>query len=940
MLPTVRNKLMASVNEAVTDEQLLTYFSTNPQPTDEQIHQLAADHGLTPDQLEDQIYRLFGKALSEIRQQEASITVTAAVELAAEDNVPTRTVLMKAGGVGELRKLPANKALTLIRKAAGELSKERKAAGKTYKIDKEALTQWISDNCASGKSKAPTKDEKPAAEPKAPAGKKKLGPDGKPLTSPPAEEDDADDDRDDRPAGKSPTRSKAIVRPVSKERSDELDAMKPADAKALAVECERILKTTGNKKSDQFRKQKARGELKYLLENHADKLSSKAPAKSPKAKELPPSQKFADGQEHSKRVTIGKDGNLSVGNTKLVEKGQGFVLHWKDGKDEEKVDVKSLADVTKVGNGLKKDWDEWVKQYKAGDVTAQQLKQVKEGYEEYVALLGKAKLAFGGAKKSDLADGDKPAQDPKERLKDVQEQLRKNGPRRADGPAPLSDAARKRLEAERDALTKQAKPATPVEDHAKQVKAANEGIQDLNNRLQGVERTPELKEQLNTLGKLLRSKIATNVGKALAIIESLKKAHPAKQPPRGESHEDDENGPASGSSAGKGAKPVTPPAQKGPKGAGKLAKDMDATEVLEHMRDSDDPKVKEAVTKLDAANKLLTQLNQPGQSPANRKRHSDLLKQVDEVVRGLRQRISKEQEPAKPAGHAPWSEESKAILKEAGASTDPKVKSILKELNDHREVDADSNSGDKSKVLLSKLKTALMAAKPGTGKMPKPTPPKEKAPEPERERKAMPHDMRTDKNSESIKPAKSDTPEGAELTRLIGLMEERLKEAAEKPGRYQDFQVKKMKEKLAEMKEQKEGKPDAGSTPASKPGHYPERDSLEKEIKDFKPKDARDERDLQEMKRRLDLLNKDSAGVGEASSIPPQKFKEGMNEEAKQVRKLFNGIDKPSAELKDALQKYSTYSKRKPLDVPMHQRLMRRTLNTVKRLIQEQKEGK
>jgi hypothetical protein len=78
--------------------------------------------------------------------------------LAGGDTIPIRTILTKAGGVNTLRDLPFNKALTLIRKAASDLSTERKKAGKIWQVDMQDLTQWAKDNCT-GKGKPAAKDK-------------------------------------------------------------------------------------------------------------------------------------------------------------------------------------------------------------------------------------------------------------------------------------------------------------------------------------------------------------------------------------------------------------------------------------------------------------------------------------------------------------------------------------------------------------------------------------------------------------------------------------------------------------------------------------------------------------------------------------------------------------------------------------------------------------
>lgn len=546
---SIRNRLLAAVDEAqISDKALLEYFTANPQPTDDQIHQLAADNKLTPDQLEDRIYQLFGKALSEIRKQEAAITVTAALELAGDDDtVPMRTVLMKAGGVGELRKLPANKALTLIRKAASDLSKDRKAAGKTYKIDKDSLTKWIDDNCAAPKSRA-----KPAAKPAA----KKEAPAKKPAAKKPAAKEDESvpedidgmndhevyealknepkfakaiekckeayalydeirevsprtkqDDEDlrdieraieqttlkmrqhlkaqgaSKPAAKPAAKEDAPVgrldnvngkglRPGTKELLTKLNGASDEEKADLAELYDKAISTKGPRKVQAFdnytkalstivgkklsseegreligvvsehlgkdasedkpAKQKPAAKPASKVDNEdlsptdvgklddldqlreiqrtgmtdqadaaarriADLEEQVKPAKGKKAvdpKDLPPSSRFATGNRTSKQIKRNADGHLSVGNSTLVPKGDGFVLTWDNGTDKEKIPVKSKADLDKLSTTLKGDWDDWVAQYKAGDVSASDLRAAKDSYEEYVALLLKAKEHF------------------------------------------------------------------------------------------------------------------------------------------------------------------------------------------------------------------------------------------------------------------------------------------------------------------------------------------------------------------------------------------------------------------------------------------------------------------------------------------------------------------------------------------------------------------
>lgn len=427
----LRRRLLAAVNATeVSDDQIVSFFTANPQPTDDQIHQLAADHGLTPDELEDSIYRLFGKALADLRSQEASLTVTAAVELAAGETVPMRTVLLRAGGVGELRKLPANKALTLIRKAAGELSKERKAAGKTYQIDKEQLTTWIDENCA-GKAAKPAA-EKPAAKPVAKKTAPKKAEKPKPTAGTKRPTDMSQDEVLDY--FRNDPEMKDAVRKLDEanKRLLELNApgQSPARAKANGKLHSQLLKGVDEEVS------KLRSRIAQDQQGTETKDNSKptSTGKKPAVDES-----FADGEKHSKRVKIDKDGNLSVGKTKLIEKGKGFVLHWKDGDDEEQINVKSAADINKVGKNLQKDWAEWVKQHKAGDVTAKELKQVKEGYEEYVALLAKAQQAFAGASKRDL--GNEPPAKPKPKADPVTQQQQQFQQEAPATPAPAAAPA-------------------------------------------------------------------------------------------------------------------------------------------------------------------------------------------------------------------------------------------------------------------------------------------------------------------------------------------------------------------------------------------------------------------------------------------------------------------------------------------------------------------
>lgn len=76
-MTNLRNRLQLKLNlltaaesdgtqelQEISDKAIIDLFTVNSSPEDDQIHQLAADHGLTPDEFENRIYRLFHEVLN------------------------------------------------------------------------------------------------------------------------------------------------------------------------------------------------------------------------------------------------------------------------------------------------------------------------------------------------------------------------------------------------------------------------------------------------------------------------------------------------------------------------------------------------------------------------------------------------------------------------------------------------------------------------------------------------------------------------------------------------------------------------------------------------------------------------------------------------------------------------------------------------------------
>lgn len=278
------------------------------------------------------------------------------IETAAGDNISLRTILIKAGGVKDLRGMAGAKAMTAIRKAASDLQAERKKNGKPNKVDRSEMTQWVKDNCSAKGSAT------------APKGKEAKG-------------------------GGTDDKRIAQIKQALQKVSDDVKAGKTLSENRIISQS------------------KLRAELKQL--------QSKTPAK-PASKKTDDIEDFTDGKAHETLVKRDKDGKLSVGSTKLAKKADGTLhLHWKNGDEVDEYSIKGLKDIPKLAQHLKDEWDSWVEQYRKGLVTKKELTDAKNGYSEYVAVLGKAKTLY---ENDEAKTSDKPAkpEDP-----DTEDGLRK-----------------------------------------------------------------------------------------------------------------------------------------------------------------------------------------------------------------------------------------------------------------------------------------------------------------------------------------------------------------------------------------------------------------------------------------------------------------------------------------------------------------------------------